>query len=189
VAPNAQNATNVTFNSFTANWRSVSGAIDYRLDVSTSNSFTTYVPGYQDLSVGNVTSYNVTGLSANTTYYYRVRAYNGCATSPNSNVKSVQTMPCTPDAPNAQNATNVTASSFTANWSSVSGATGYRLDVSTTNSFTIYVPGYQNLDVANVTSYNVTGLSVNTTYYYRVRAYNGCATSTNSNVKNVKTKR
>jgi Fibronectin type III domain len=46
----------------------------------------TYVPGYQDLNVFNVTSYNVTGLAANTAYYYRVRAYNGNGTSPNSNV-------------------------------------------------------------------------------------------------------
>src|SRR5206468_617236 len=121
-APAAQSATNVTFSSFTARWGSVSGAIDYRLDVSTDNSFTTYVPGYQNLDVGNVTSYNVTGLSASTTYYYRVRAYNGCATSLNSSVKSVTTKPCTPAAPSAQNATNVTSSSFSANWRSVSGA-------------------------------------------------------------------
>ena len=40
-----------------------------------------------------------TGLSANTTYFYRVRAYNGCATSRNSNVKNLKTLPCTPAAP------------------------------------------------------------------------------------------
>ena len=186
-APNVQNATNVTFSSFTANWNSVSGATDYRLDVSTSNSFTNYVSGYQNLDVGNMTSYPVTGLSAQTTYYYRVRAYNGCATSSNSNVKNVQTAPCTPAAPNVQSATNITFSSFTAHWSSVSGAIDYRLDVSTSNSFTTYVPGYQNLDVGNVTSYAVTGLSPNTHYYYRVRAYNGCGISANSNVQNVQT--
>ncbi len=77
----------MTFSSFTANWNSVSGATGYRLDVSTSNSFTTYVSGYQNLDVGNMTSYPVTGLSAQTTYYYRVRAYNGCATSSNSSAK------------------------------------------------------------------------------------------------------
>ena len=129
----------------------------------------------------------MTGLNANTTYYYRVRAYNGCATSPNSSAKNVKTLACTPAAPSAQNATNVTSSSFTANWSSVSGAIDYRLDVSTSNSFTTYVPGYQDLSVGNVTSYSVTGLSAHTTYYYRVRAYNGCATSTNSSVKSVLT--
>ena len=83
----------------------------------------------------------------------------------------------------------MTTSSFIANWRSVSGATGYRLDVSTNKSFSSYVPGYQNLDVGNTTSYNVTGLSPNTTYYYRLRAYNGNGTSPNSNVIRVKTRR
>jgi phosphodiesterase/alkaline phosphatase D-like protein len=179
----------VSFNSFTAHWGSVSAAIDYRLDVSTSNNFSTYVPGYQDLSVGNVTSFPVTGLSVQTTYYYRVRAYNGCATSRNSSVKNVKTLPCAPAAPKGQNPTNVTATSFTAHWGSVSGAIDYRLDVSTSNTFSTFVPGYQDLSVGNVTGFSVTGLSPNTTYYYRVRAYNGCATSPNSSVKNVRTLR
>ncbi|PYL08128.1 MAG: hypothetical protein DME33_08040, partial [Verrucomicrobia bacterium] len=90
-APKALKATNVTASSFTANWRSVSGATGYRLDVARDSSFVNYVPGYQDLNVGNTTSYNVTGLSARTTYYYRVRAYNGNGTSPNSNVVQVKT--------------------------------------------------------------------------------------------------
>jgi hypothetical protein len=94
----------------------------------------------------------------------------------------------TPAAPTALSATNVTATSFTGNWSSVGSATGYRFDVATNTSFTIYVPGYQDLDVGNTTSRNVTGLTANTTYYYRVRAYNGNGTSPNSNVITVKTK-
>jgi phosphodiesterase/alkaline phosphatase D-like protein len=157
------------------------------LDVSTNNHFTTYVSGYQDLDVGNTTSYPVTGLSANTTYYYRVRANNDCGTSRNSSVKNVKTLACTPSAPSAQNATNVTSSSFTAVWHSVSGAIDYRLDVSTSNTFATYVTGYQDLNVGNVTSYPVTGLNANTHYYYRVRANNGCAISANSSVKSVTT--
>jgi phosphodiesterase/alkaline phosphatase D-like protein len=186
-APRVQSATNVTFNSLIAHWSSVAGATDYRLDVATDSSFINYVTGYQDLHVGNNTSSPVTGLSAHTTYYYRVRAYNGCATSANSSVKNVQTLPCTPAAPSAQNATNVTSSSFTANWRSVSGAIDYRLDVSTTNTFTTYVPGYQDLSVGNMINFPVTGLSAHTTYYYRVRAYNGCAASPYSSVKSVQT--
>jgi hypothetical protein len=95
----------------------------------------------------------------------------------------------TPVAPTATEATKVTANSFIAHWRSVSGATGYRLDVSTSSTFSNYVPGYQNLDVGNTTSRNVTGLSPRTNYYYRLRAYNGNGTSPNSNVIRVKTKR
>ena len=95
--------------------------------------------------------------------------------------------PTPPSAPTAHPATLVTSTSFTANWSSVIGATGYRLDVSRNNSFNTYVTGYQNLNVDNVISRNVTGLNVSTTYYYRVRAYNGGGTSGNSNTINVTT--
>ena len=73
----------------------MSGATGYRLDVSPSSSFSTYVPGYQNLNVGNVTSRSVTGLNASTTYYYRVRAYNGAGTSGNSNTISVTTLTAT----------------------------------------------------------------------------------------------
>jgi phosphodiesterase/alkaline phosphatase D-like protein len=177
----------VTFSSFTAHWSTVPGATGYLLDVATNNTFTIYVPGYQNVDVGSVTSYSVTGLNPNTTYYYRLRAYNECATSRNSNVKNVKTKPCTPRAPSAQNATSVTSSSFIAHWSSVSGATNYLLDVATDSSFITYVSGYQDLSVGITTSYNVTALSANTTYYYRLRAYNGCATSLNSNVRSVHT--
>ena len=85
----------MTFSSFTANWKSGGGggggATGYRLNVATTNNFTTYVPGYQNLNVGNTTSYNVIGLSAKTNYYYRLRAYNGNGTSPNSNIIKVKT--------------------------------------------------------------------------------------------------
>jgi phosphodiesterase/alkaline phosphatase D-like protein len=83
----------VTATSFTAKWQNVSGATAYRLDVATDSSFVNYVPGYQDLDVGNTTSRNVTGLIPNTNYYYRLRAYNGNGTSPNSNVIHVKTKP------------------------------------------------------------------------------------------------
>lgn len=87
-----------------------------------------------------------------------------------------------PAAPVATSATSVTTTGFSANWNAASGATGYYLDVSTVNTFANRVIGYDNLNVSNVLTYPVIGLSYNTTYYYRIRAYNssGC-TSANSN--------
>ena len=82
---------------------------------------------------------------------------------------------------------SATRSSFMASWSSVSGATGYRLDVSTSNSFSSYVNGYHDLDVGNMTGRVVTGLSQGTTYYYRVRAYDATGTGGYSNVMTVTT--
>src|SRR6266481_8224322 len=58
--PIANPATYIGSNSFTANWRTVSGATGYRLDVSLNSSFSTYIAGYQNLSVGNSTSSSVT---------------------------------------------------------------------------------------------------------------------------------
>jgi len=85
------NATNQTINSFIAHWTNVNGATSYRLDVATTNTFVgAYVAGNQDRNVGNVTSASVSGLTANTFYYYRVRAFNG-STSPNSNVIKAKT--------------------------------------------------------------------------------------------------
>jgi hypothetical protein len=64
-----------TRSSFMASWGSVIGATGYQLDVSRSASFDSYVEGYHNLEVGNVTGLVVTDLKPGTTYYYRVRAY------------------------------------------------------------------------------------------------------------------
>ena len=179
-APSATTASSITSTSFTANWGSVSGATSYRLDVSTVSNFASFVSGYNNLTVSGTTQ-SVTGLSANTTYYYRVRAVNSGGTSGNSNTITVLSLPATPTA-NAASA--ITNTGFTANWSSVSGAASYRLDVSTVNTFASFVSGYNNLTVST-TSQTVSGLSANTTYYYRVRAVNsGGGITSNSNVIN-----
>lgn len=90
-------------------------------------------------------------------------------------------------APTANAATNISSNGLTANWATASGATGYLLDVSTNNSFSSFVSGYQNLDVGNSLSRSLTGLIVSTLYYYRVRAYNAGGTSANSNTITVST--
>src|SRR6187402_1710184 len=86
-----------------------------------------------------------------------------------------------PSKPTLLTISNFTCSGFTANWNTVANVTGYKLDVSTVSDFSTFVGVYNSLNVGLVTSYNITGLPAGTTYYYRVRAYNTCSVSANSN--------
>lgn len=173
-APTSKNASSIGSTSFQAGWYSSAGANSYRLDVSTSSSFSSFVSGYNNLHVGNVTSKVVSNLSCGATYYYRVRAVsNSCGTSSNSSWKSVST---TLPKPEEKQATNETHVSFKAEWEAVSCATSYLLDVSTSNLFTSYLSVYHDLNVGNSTSRTVTAPSCDT-YYYRVRAVNSTGMS------------
>jgi Fibronectin type III domain/Trypsin-like peptidase domain len=178
--PIANPATLVASNSFTANWSSVSGATGYRLDVSTTSSFSTYVPGYQNLNVGNAISRSVTGLNASTRYYYRVRAYNSNGTSGNSNVVSVTTL--TPTGPPVVITNPATwIASFSATLNSTVDPHGlvtmvyfqYGTTISyghTTVNQNKTGNTYQNVAV------NMSGLTANTVYHFRVVATNGAGT-------------
>lgn len=88
-APVATAATNITCTSFEANWSAVSGSIAYFLDVSTDTTFSTFVGGFNNLNVGNVTTFLVTGMSSTSAYYYRVRVQDNNGTSLNSNTMTV----------------------------------------------------------------------------------------------------
>jgi hypothetical protein len=77
--PVATAATNIGQTSFTANWDAFPDAVNYYLDVSTSPTFATFVLQNQVIDAPT-TSFNVTGLTACTTYYYRVRAEVGSST-------------------------------------------------------------------------------------------------------------
>lgn len=79
-------ATDLAGTGFTANWESVTDADGYYLDVSTDESFATFVTGYENLDVGDVTSYAVLVTLADGPYYYRISAYRDTLTSEESNV-------------------------------------------------------------------------------------------------------
>jgi hypothetical protein len=90
-APDAPVATAATTDgtlTFSANWNASTEATGYYLDVATDIGFTTFLAGYENLDVGNVTTYSVTVTSA-VSHYYRLRAYNAGGTSGNSNVITV----------------------------------------------------------------------------------------------------
>jgi len=183
-ATTATSATSIQQTQFTANWNAIAGATTYYLDVATDAGFTSFVPGYNGLSVGAVTTYNVTGLVCNTPYYYRVRTGSGCGASANSNTISTNTCTCNPV---TIAASNITSATFSANWTVTGGATTYYLDVATDAGFSSFVTGYNNLNVGNVITFSVSGLNCNTIYYYRIRSGGTCGTSGNSNTTSATT--
>lgn len=69
----------------------------------------------------------------------------------------------------AEAASSASDDGFTANWATVSGASGYLIDVATDKEFKNTVVGYNRRPVTAETL-AVTGLAASTVYYYRVRA-------------------
>jgi hypothetical protein len=66
--------------------------IDNVLITASAGGGSSFVPGYQNRDVGNVTTYAVTGLTESVTYYYRVMAYTASSNSPYSATTNVTTV-------------------------------------------------------------------------------------------------
>ena len=152
---------------FTVSWTAVNGATVYTLQRATSASFANATTVY----TGSASSANQTGL-ADGTYYFRVKAGNGCGDSSWTEgaaviVSSLPAAPATVTYPSTNCGDN-----FTVAWTAVSGATSYILQRATDGNFT---------DAADVftgssTSFGQAVLPA-ATYYYRVRSSNGCGLS------------
>jgi hypothetical protein len=95
--------------------------------------------------------------------------------------------PSAPAAPSNLAGTAVSASQINLTWSDNStNETGFKVDRATNSGFTT---GLVTTTVgANTTSFSATGLSRNTLYYFRVRAYNAVGDSANSATISVRTK-
>ena len=158
----------------TLSWGASPGATSYGLQVSTSPSFSSFVVNLTGITT---TSYTVTGLAENTTYYWRVNASNAGGTSAWTDMPSFTTLPGVPSIPAliapASGATGI-AIPATLSWYAVSGAASYGLQVSTSSVFSTFVV---NLTSITATSYAVSGLNRSTTYWWRVNATNSGGTS------------
>ena len=126
----------------------------------------------------NVTGYNNTGLSAATTYTYRVRAYNSAGNSAytSSAEATTQAAPQPPAAPSNLNLQVTSSSQISLTWTdNSSNEDGVRIERCAGSGCGNFA---QVAQVGpNITSYNDTGLAAATTYVYRVRAYNSVGNS------------
>jgi hypothetical protein len=135
------------------------------------------------------TSYSNTGLTANTMYGYRVRAFNSGGNSTYSNTASATTSAGSvtpPAAPSSLTATAVSSSQLTLAWTdNANNEDGFKIERCQGTNCTNFAQVAQVS--AGATSYSNSGLTANTMYSYRVRAFNSGGNSTYSNTAKAKT--
>jgi hypothetical protein len=89
--PVATNPSNIQCDYAMLNWSNVTNATGFYLDIAKDSGFTNFISGYNNYNVdynnGSSPVYNLPGG----TLYFRVRAYNTCTVTPNSNVVSFST--------------------------------------------------------------------------------------------------
>ena len=159
--PNGLTSSNITATSATVSW--------------TASTDNIAVTGYKILRNGTqvgtstTTSYNLTGLTAGTTYSITVQAYDAAGNnSAISTALSLTTSAATtdttaPSTPSGLTSSNITQTSATVSW--------------TASTDNIAVTGYKILrngtqvGTSTTTSYNLTGLTAGTTYSITVQAY------------------
>ncbi|MDR2542199.1 MAG: fibronectin type III domain-containing protein [Treponema sp.] len=167
-SPTGVDLTEITTNSITITWVSISDATGYRIFRSTLDTDQT------EIGTSTITSFIDTGLTEGTTYFYSVAAYNNHGTGAQSNVVSAPTIPGIPTGVTLTSSVrfynNPVNLDIQITWDTVPGASGYRVFRSTSDTgvFTM---------IGSVLEHQTwfpdsTGLSESSTLYYRVSAFN-----------------
>jgi hypothetical protein len=194
-----QNGT--TANSADVHWYSFAATADKLWDIQwndnadgdSSKSGNIYVSAYQEdgtafftwVNNGYTSPQQISDYTG--TVYVKVRSYTGSASS-TTGTYALHYEPRSPSAPSSVIVVNPPWGDSLAvgiGWNPVAGATGYRVYRSTSSG-----SGYTKIsgDITNGTGYTDSGpLSANTTYYYRVAAYNGNGEGTQSSYSSITT--
>ncbi|HWE03064.1 MAG TPA: fibronectin type III domain-containing protein [Tepidisphaeraceae bacterium] len=163
VAANPTSATTIALT-----WPAILSATTYKVEQSTDGGF-----AWTTLAAANTTpSYTVTGLTADTSYKFRVSAINTTGTSAASSTATAVTFTL---APTGVTATAALATEIDLAWNAVTDATGYKIEQSS-NGTTWTTLSTSSLNSSSV-SFAVTGLTAGTMYYFRMSTISASGTS------------
>lgn len=138
-------------------------------------------------TLAGATTYSDTFVAQNTTYDYRIRAFDGTTNlfSNYSNIATATSLINFPAAPSGLAALTISANEIDLSWMNNGPAT---LRFSVERATNIAGPFTEiNLTSAGIVVYNDTQLQASTTYYYRVRSYDSINYSLYSSIVNATT--
>ncbi|HPO64268.1 MAG TPA: fibronectin type III domain-containing protein, partial [Candidatus Kapabacteria bacterium] len=156
-------------------WEEVAGATSYTLQLASNANFD--VPIYENTEIieTELLLPESVVLNNNERYFWRVNAFNGTITSFWSKtlnfITEGESLPV-PSLLNPENGVENYLTSFVFEWTGYLAASGYHLQVATDEAFEnilINEPNYPG------TSYVVSGLSLNTQFFWRVMMVNPCS--------------
>lgn len=159
----------ITNTSATVSWTAVSGANNYTVEYKTTAASTWTTAA----AAATTTSVNIAGLTAGTTYDWRVRA--NC-TSGSGNFAQAQytTTGGACVAPTGLSSSSITSTSATVSWGAVSGVGAYLIDYKAASSSTWIRAATAN----TTTSLTIAGLTAGTLYDWRVQSL--CSSSSSA---------
>jgi Secretion system C-terminal sorting domain/Bacterial pre-peptidase C-terminal domain/Fibronectin type III domain len=163
--PTGLSTSGITTSSSTANWGAVSGAISYDVDYKQSSS-TSWI----NIAFGTTgTSWSLLGMPGSTSFDWRVKA--NCSSGSSSYAQTTFSTlseggggSCS--APTGLSTNGITASTATATWAPVIGASSYNVDYKLASS-------QDWITIANGTTslqWTLGGMETTTSYDWRVRA-------------------
>jgi len=168
-APTELTATPVSYTQIDLSWKDNSfNESGFKIERKTATGTYTQIATVS----ANINSYqDKSGLSEGTTYYYRVKAYRtSYPDSDYSNEASARTLSHKPNAPSNLVATVVSAFTIKLTWQDNSNDEyGFKIWYKEGANGTY---SYKTLSSANQTSYSFDGLKPETTYYFKITAYN-----------------
>ncbi|MFM8322366.1 MAG: M14 family zinc carboxypeptidase, partial [Chloroflexota bacterium] len=186
-APSGLSAAPLSSTQIGLSWTGSGGSESgYRLERCSGPGCTGYAQ-IADLPA-NTTAYTDSALAPAASYSYRLLAYNAAGSSPYSDPAGATTLdaPALPAAPTNLAAAAVSKSQVNLSWIDAAGnETGYRVERCKGATCTNFVV-IATLP-ANTAGYTNTKLTANTTYRYRVVAFNTAGPSAYSNIVSVTT--
>ena len=138
---------------------------------------------------GTTLTYVATGLTASTSYQFRVIAINSLGAGPASTTLTASTGTGIPARVSSLRTANITTTGVTLSWAAVAAVnystpTTYTVKVYTTSNGAVV----QTITGLNATSLAVTGLTTKTGYQFDVTAVSGAASGTSSTKTSFTTK-